>query len=314
MVGWWFGYGPQEGASDLVRLAITAEIDGLCLYCLIIDTYKLSRLNRFVAYDRESTSYPFSVISVAHGESVDLSDSDTRDDVAKAIRRAVVEGRTGKDCRRLLYSGDQMIPSYWKIDVSSAVAGPHFRVDAVVGITYEGLPDDLSRAIAREAQEAVKWFHPKDFPDFSFDAVPTKRRISNQEVRDRIQGFQFSMDKEIARLTTFGWESFWGYGYGSNWREMHNEWIARYNEAIKIVKDMQNATEVHQCERYDLSRLPWIVQRALVTRWEVLWEAYDGQYHPVLGFTGADRIISHETALGPNDISLVVHFLFPKGG
>ena len=114
---------------------------------------------------------------------------------------------------------------------------------------------DGAQKITDLAQEVCEYFHPDLYPDFYFEAVWTDREISDDEARDRIQGFQYSMDRELARYTDVaiegpsqdpwtGWvHDVWSWRFDDDWREKHREWIAKYKEYVSTpegFKDLYN--------------------------------------------------------------------------
>mgnify|MGYP001615641158 CR=1 FL=1 len=63
-------------------------------------------------------------------------------------------------------------------------------------------------------------------------------------------------------------EGGWDWRFDTDWRERHAAWVERYKEREgEIVAQVQGAPL-----RLDLTELPWERQRALVSRWQALWE------------------------------------------
>src|SRR3989304_4025780 len=107
----------------------------------------------------------------------------------------------------------------------------HFRVHVRHGVPYESMPEELRKALVHEAQEAAKWFFPDQFPDFDYLPVVTRRPISDACVRDRIQGFQYSIDREIARYSSYHFGGAWtDWRWRANWREKHHAWGKAFKE------------------------------------------------------------------------------------
>ena len=294
---------------------------GKCWTCQKVNKLPGQKLGRFLVTGSSVTGQA-QVLTTDHADRVDLGDPDTQQDISRYIRDAVFadESFGSSYLRSIFCDKDGIIPSEWQIQSRKIEKDEHFVVDAVPGIVYDYIPDKVAVEISKITDEAVKWFHPKDFPDFEFDAVITKRPILDDEVALRVQGFQFAMDREISRITGFcygGDDDFacWRWGYGSEWRNRHREWVAAFNEWA-ITTEGQRKLDDHKCYRYDLSRLPWSIQRALVTRWEKVWESLDGKYHPRLGFTIVPidllDIVEVETAPSKSDVSLIVRFLVVK--
>ena len=131
---------------------------------------------------------------------------------------------------------------------------------------YQAMRQELADAITGEAQEACRWFFESPPPEFS--AVYTDAAISDEDVERRIQGFQYALDREVARYSHFEFEGGWDWRFDTDWRERHAAWVERYKEREgEIVAQVQGAPL-----RLDLTELPWERQRALVSRWQALWE------------------------------------------
>lgn len=161
---------------------------------------------------------------------------------------------------------------------------------------YVSMPAELAQQITDLAQEVCQYFHPDLYPDFHFEAVWTDREISDDEARDRIQGFQYGLDRELARYTDqtlgapepadpwSGWvRDVWAWRFDDDWREKHREWITLYKKYASTpegFKDLEN----RRLLRIDLEALPFSLQRALVTRWERAWAEYEGKYSRETGF------------------------------
>lgn len=120
------------------------------------------------------------------------------------------------------------------------------------------IPQVTADAMAAEAQRALEWFHD---PDDVYLGDPTVRSIPDEEVRERIAGWQAEYDKEVNR-----------YNKGQS-------------DARKLV-------------RYVLADMPFERQRVLVERWERIWidwqeanpdwiyKADIGFVHKKYGYTG----------------------------
>lgn len=111
------------------------------------------------------------------------------------------------------------------------------------------MPQAVADAMAAEAQRAAEWFH--DAGDV-YLGDPTVRSIPDEEVRERIAGWQAEYDKEVSR----------------------------YN---------RGQSDERKLLRYVLADLPFERQRALVERWERIWkdwmEANPGWiYDSTIGF------------------------------
>jgi hypothetical protein len=162
---------------------------------------------------------------------------------------------------------------------------------------YQSVPEELAQDITDLAQEVCQYFHPDLYPNFHFEAVWTDREISDDEARDRIQGFQYALDRELARYTTavigspefpvdpwMGWvRELWGWRFDDDWRDRHREWIVLYKEYASTPKGFKDL-ESRSLLRVDLEALPFSLQRALVARWERAWAKYEGQYDAERGF------------------------------
>ena len=170
--------------------------------------------------------------------------------------------------------------TYWKQDGYKGNTGTNQHVRRIFTLqpTYTQLPQKLADAITAEADMACSWFFDAGFEPADFMAVPTKKAISDKDTGLRIQGFQYGMDREIARLHGYEFAGGWNWRFDDDWREKHNEWIYHYKaEHEPLCEHFDRTTEEvwHRNQRLDLTELPWVIQRALVTRWQRLWEAYE---------------------------------------
>ena len=93
------------------------------------------------------------------------------------------------------------------------------------------MPQAVANAMADEAQRAVEWFHNQEDV---YLGDPTVHSISDEEVRERIAGWQAEYDKEVNR----------------------------YN---------RGQSEESKLAYYVLADLPFERQRSLVERWERIW-------------------------------------------
>ena len=182
------------------------------------------------------------------------------------------------ECKVLLPPDNDL--AYWKQDEYKGNIGTnqHVRRIFTKKPAYPEMPQKLADAIAMAAEEACQWFFESSFSAARFTAVPTKASISDEDVCRRIQGFQYGMDREIARLHGFEFSGGWGWRFDDDWRERHNAWIEHYvaqHEPVCEHYDQTNTERWHRNQRLDLTELPWVIQRALVTRWQRLWEAYE---------------------------------------
>lgn len=145
---------------------------------------------------------------------------------------------------------------------------------------YVDMPQDLADELAAVADKATEWFHdPKQFLQVN---EPEIEPITATEVRDRIQGFQFGMDREIARISHFRYDNAWNWRFDDNWRELHQEWVDAFN--LELLKP-EFAAEVRKWKvwRYDLSSMPWQLQYVLCVRWQQIWHKWkeSGRFDPV---------------------------------
>ena len=154
---------------------------------------------------------------------------------------------------------------------------------------YTSMPEELAQVITDLAQEVCQYFHPDLYSDFHFEAVWTDRAISDDEARDRIQGFQYGMDRELDRYTRLDYpdkaptKGPFDWRFDDDWREKHRGWIAAYKEYASTPEGFADL-EGRNLLRMDLEALPFSLQRALVTRWERAWAEYDGKYTREAGF------------------------------
>jgi len=132
-------------------------------------------------------------------------------------------------------------------------------------VPYSKMPQELADALAHEAQLAVAWFHNSET---MLPAVMTKGEITDDQVRDRIQGFQYAMDRELARIHRIQYDDGWAWRFDDDWRTKHRKWVEAY---VAWEKEANPETS----RRYDLSALPWTMQRALCTRWQRIWEEWE---------------------------------------
>ena len=135
--------------------------------------------------------------------------------------------------------------------------------------------------------DATLWFH--DHTHVVQVDRPELEPITDQEVRDRIQGMQYSMDREIARLAPFRYDSAWNWRFDTDWREKHNEWVTAFNAELAKLPFVSQVQEKHVW-RYDLSSMPFINQYNLCVRWQRIWAEWkdgiggqtgDQHYDPV---------------------------------
>lgn len=101
------------------------------------------------------------------------------------------------------------------------------------------VPRQLADDVAATCQEAVRWFHE---PGHVFLGDPTVRTVPDEEVRERIAGYQSELDAEWRRVV----------------RIPANDVRAPAPTGPDVLK-------------YELSEMPFARQRALVERWERSW-------------------------------------------
>lgn len=152
---------------------------------------------------------------------------------------------------------------------------------------YTSMPVELAQQITDLAQEVCQYFHPDLYPNFHFEAVWTTREISDDEARDRIQGFQYGMDRELDRYIRLDYPGKtpgpFDWRFDDDWREKHRGWIVAYKEYVSTPEGFKDL-EGRRLLRVDLEALPFSLQRALVTRWERAWAEYEGKYDREAGF------------------------------
>ena len=96
------------------------------------------------------------------------------------------------------------------------------------------MPQAVANVMADEVVKAVEWFYDLDHV---YLGDPTVRSIPDDEVRDRIEGWQREYDKEVAR---------------------YNRRLPDENRRL----------------RYVLADMPFERQRALVENWEHIWMSW----------------------------------------
>lgn len=221
------------------------------------------------------------VLAVRHGDTIDLRNGADREDIFAALAAYVkVAPITAIEVSMMPVIAYRTDLIYGLRHVNSG----HARVHVSSRPVYGTMPEKLADAIASEAQKAVRWFHPALFPDFDFPAVMTKNELTDAEVDRCIQGFQYAMDREIARILGFDYIQAWPWRWEPDWRSRHQQWINAFN--LRHREDFLFRQRINEARvnRYDLSALPRDVQRALVSRWWKLWEPYEGQYDLEAGF------------------------------
>jgi hypothetical protein len=134
---------------------------------------------------------------------------------------------------------------------------------------YSDMPIELANAITQVVTEACKWFWEGKI----LAPTITKTPISDQDARDEIQGFQYAMDRELARIHSVDYEGRWYWRFAADWRERHRAWIKKWEKF-----DAEKKPILHK--RLDLEKLPWSIQRAMVTHWRKLWEEWADRYDP----------------------------------
>ena len=160
----------------------------------------------------------------------------------------------------------------WQRGVLSKKSDDHPRIYFKQDDPSDRVDQELADKITMAAQKAVAWFWNEKT---IFQAVPTRMSISEDDVRRRIQGFQYAMDRELARVHKFEYEGGWVWRFDPDWREHHRAWI----EKFIVWEDKHQNDANHLNLRIDLEALPWGIQRALVTRWQRLWEEWEDT-HP----------------------------------
>lgn len=288
-----YGFGSPEALESWARASMNLD-PTYCFVCNKVAEAKVrGQVSRFIMGHGGKYSRNTWIMASDHDEAIDLRDSKTQTDIAKAIEEGIVLGIV-PGVRSITHrrDGSRKETLWWYyegLDKTGRSTTNHFSKNVGVGLNYEFLPKDLSVLLSNEADKVVRWFHPKEFPDFDYEAVPTKRAITDEDAARRIKGFQYAMDKEIARILAHNYHhadgdwDVWNWGHGSEWEEYHDAWIEDFNQ-WKDTGEGRMKLESTNVNRYDLSRLPWELQRALVTHWEAIWEKYEGKYHPELGF------------------------------
>jgi len=107
---------------------------------------------------------------------------------------------------------------------------------------YQTFPQSLADDMALECQAAIEWFHDPVHVFLGVADLP--RKISDSEVRERVAGYQLELDAEAMRVSVTG-------------------------------DSMPGRAE----NAYQLADLPFTRQRALVERWERLWNRWF-EVHP----------------------------------
>ena len=130
------------------------------------------------------------------------------------------------------------------------------------------VPQELADQLAELTQEAIEWFHD---PAHVLLGDPTVRVIPDDEVHTRIMGMQYAMDKEVMRINGGGQimslvnpETMEGYDQFIEWYEL--SLARRMTSPSYSLEALGFYAET--VERYDLTKLPYEQQRALVERWE----------------------------------------------
>ena len=159
--------------------------------------------------------------------------------------------------------------SYWKLDEYKGNVGTNRHLRRIYRRmpAYQQMPQRLADAIAMEAEDASKWFFDPSFGIYM--AVSTREIVTTEDVHRRIQGFQYGMDREVARLHGFEFTGGWAWRFDNSWRETYEKWVISYK------LNHEPVCEHEKNARLDLTELPFHIQRALVTRWQRLWEYYD---------------------------------------
>ncbi len=149
------------------------------------------------------------------------------------------------------------------------------------------MPQELADQLALVTDDATLWFH--DHTHVVQVDRPELEPITDQEVHDRIQGMQYSMDREIARLSPFQYGAAWNWRFDADWREKHTQWVNDFNAELTKPEFATKVREAHVW-RYDLSKMPWINQYNLCVRWQRIWAEWkdgiggasgDQHYDPV---------------------------------
>ncbi len=152
---------------------------------------------------------------------------------------------------------------------------------------YSLMPQELADQLALVCDDATLWFH--DHSHVVQVNKPELEPILDSEVHDRIQGMQYSMDREIARLVAFQYSEAWKWRFDLDWREKHMEWVKAFNAELTKPEFAAQVRKTHVW-RYDLSAMPWVNQYNLCVRWQRIWaewkdgiggESGDQHYDPV---------------------------------
>lgn len=137
-----------------------------------------------------------------------------------------------------------------------------FELSVLGGITPSGsceevacksVPKKIADDMAAACQEAVRWFHESTHVFLGDSSV---RNVPDEEVRERVAGYQEELDKEWRRVIGIPWSS-----------------LSQKITGLDVL-------------RYELSEMPFARQRALVERWERAWTNWL-EAHP--GWTVTDK-------------------------
>ena len=244
-----------------------------CTLCNLVTTAEAERDTPIPPYIQMSckSHYTYMFVATEHDVEFDAEDEGDRQGIEEAIRFFYDNGRldSGKTISVLLRLGT--------FHATGSGAG-HVRLHVSSISPYKEMPQQLANEIAEEAEEVVHYYHPDIYPDFQYDALWTMREISDEEVEERVQGFQYAMDREIARLLAFKYDG-WSWRFDPDWREKHHEWVSAYYDEIDN-GDLLAVSEQKHVLRYDLEDLPFHLQRALVTHWEHIWDTWADRYLP----------------------------------
>ncbi len=149
------------------------------------------------------------------------------------------------------------------------------------------MPQELADQLALVCDDATLWFH--DHSHVVQVDKPELEPITDDQVRDRIQGMQYSMDREIARLVAFQYGAAWNWRFDADWRDKHTAWVIAFNAELTKPEFATQVRKTHVW-RYDLSAMPWVNQYNLCVRWQRIWaewkdgiggETGDQHYDPV---------------------------------
>ncbi len=130
------------------------------------------------------------------------------------------------------------------------------------------MPQELADQLALVCDDATLWFH--DHSHVVQVDKPELEPIKDSEVHDRIQGMQYSMDREIARLVAFQYGAAWNWRFDLDWRDKHIAWVKAFNAELTKPEFAAQVRKTHVW-RYDLSAMPWINQYNLCVRWQRIW-------------------------------------------